>query len=765
MSQVRTLILGLLARGEMYGYQIKKTLESDAYRDWATVPSASLYAQLARMSDEGLIVKSGVEAAQGRPARNVYQITDQGGLVLQDLLRDAWQETALGGVPQDAAASFIDLLPEDELAALLDRRLEHLEDELVRIEHMSRSYQAQPGPGLALDAVWRHLAGRVRIDIEWTLNLKEQLVQGAFRSANNSIVPAPIKALKPRNTPGQAAGAFTFVLHSHLPYCRRAGMWPHGEEWLHEALAETYIPLLMALYDLRDEGIDFRLTIGITPVLTEQLADADIKAHFVTYLDQEIASAEADIPRFGEEGDEHAEYLATFYRDYYRKVHNAFLDRFKSDVIGAFRQLQDEGLIEIICSAATHGYLPLLGRDSSIYGQLRTGIASYMRHFGKAPRAIWLPECAYRPAFVDDDGTVRPGIEEFLSAQGITCFFVETHAIEGGMPVGKAAGETAIGPYGMIKRHYVIPMAESNTSGGTTFSAYWVMGNTNGLVDPPVAAIGRNNRTGQQVWSADWGYPGDQDYREFHQKDPESGLQYWRVTGPRTELGSKDWYHPDWAENKVMSHAKHYASLVHELLVENHEKTGQYGLVASNYDTELFGHWWFEGVTWIREVLRNLAEDDEVDLVTASEYLEINPPEEVMALPESSWGAGGTHWTWDNDDTHWVWEPIHAAETRMERLCAEHPDAIGDERWALDQAARELLLLESSDWPFLITTGQAKEYAIERFESHVVRFNQLADAVEHADIDTSFVEELYELDKVFLNIDYRWFSARQGRVD
>jgi len=561
-------------------------------------------------------------------------------------------------------------------------------------------------------------------------------------------------------------GAFTFVLHSHLPYCRRAGRWPHGEEWLHEASAETYLPLLNALYDLVETGVPARLTLGLTPILVEQLADPLVQEHFGLYVEEKIQAARADKPRFERSGQHHLAYLAGFYGDWYTHILNSFRERFGSDLVGAFRQLQDQGFIEVITCAATHGYLPLLSRDSSIYAQIKTGAASYRRHFGRTPRAIWLPECAYRPAYVSEDGVVRPALEQFLAAQGIGCFFSETHTIEGGRPVGKAAGE-AIGPYGAIRRQYVIPMDENTSSQGSTYRAYYVAGSSQGLTSPPVAVIGRNNRTGMQVWSADSGYPGDGDYREFHKKDHISGMQYWRVTGSGTDLGYKDEYHPDWADYKVQRHADHFAHLIEDLLITHHEETGEYGLIASNYDTELFGHWWFEGIEWIKQVLVRLASSETVELVKASCFLEDHSPQEVMAIPESSWGTGGTHWTWDNPNTHWMWEPIHQAEARMEDLVAQNPSATGDLKIVLDQCAREVLLLQSSDWPFLVTTGQARAYAIERFQGHVDRFSELADLVEGNDIDRAIVRarELWEWDKVFPQIDYLWFAERQGNPD
>ncbi len=593
-----------------------------------------------------------------------------------------------------------------------------------------------------------------------------------------------------------AIGAFTFVLHSHLPYARLAGRWPHGEEWIHEAASETYIPLLQTLYDLKEEGIEFKLTLGITPILAEQLADADVLDHFDDYLDEKIRAAKKDMVLFqaGDEitvdnendplapplskeaadkadristEDSHLHYLASWYKEWFESIKQAFNVRFNRDIIGSFRQLQDEGYIEITTSAATHSYLPLLGHDSSIRGQLHTGVASYERMFGRKPTGIWLPECAYRPAYITEDGTVRPGLEHYLHDYGLKVFFTETHTITGGQPVGVAAGDV-IGPYGAIRRRYVIPAAKTAPqNSASTYEAYYVADTTAGAnaeQHSDVAVIGRNNRSGMQVWSAETGYPGDVDYREFHRKAGSSGLQYWRVTGNKVELGDKDFYHPDWAAYKVDQHAEHFAHLAGDLLRQHHEKTGQFGLISSNYDTELFGHWWYEGVAWLGKVLRHLAQNPDIQLTTATTFIRQHPPTEVLSIPESSWGTGGTHFTWDNPETHWMWEPIHEAEARMETMVDDFPQPTADEEFVLNQTARELLLMQSSDWPFLVTTGQAREYAIQRFSQHLERFEKLALSLENGAPDTVAAAEYWELDKIFPDIDYRWFDAQGDGV-
>jgi 1,4-alpha-glucan branching enzyme len=563
-------------------------------------------------------------------------------------------------------------------------------------------------------------------------------------------------------------GAFTFVLHSHLPYVRENGTWPHGEEWLYEALAETYLPILDVLAGLAEAGIRGGLTIGLTPILCEQLADALVVERAMTYLADRAERGLRDEARFTDaarsgrlaateggigfaragaaiepEAARAFARLAAWYAQRYEGLATALDGRWQRDVVGAFRRFQDDGVIEVATSAATHGYLPLLARDSSIRGQIREGVRSYERFFGRTPRAIWLPECAYRPAVpqgtpleaeradLEGGARMRPGLEAFLEDAGLEVFFVESQMLEGGPATSATRGEL-IGPYGAVKRRRDAPVPRDEPPRpATTYEAYWVR-------DSDVAVMGRNERTGLQVWSGTVGYPGDYVYREFHKKDDVSGLQYWKITGAGVDLGDKALWDPDVAFARVREHAGHYAWLVHELVADQQRRGLERPLVVSAYDTELFGHWWFEGVAWVGEVVRYLAADPAIELTTAGGFVEAHPPTHAVELPEGSWGVGGTHYTWWNDQTAWFWPEIHATELRLEALCARElatvaggTSAANDERVAhLRQAAREALLLEASDWPFLVTTGQAAEYATERFREHRARFELLAGQLE-----------------------------------
>jgi 1,4-alpha-glucan branching enzyme len=544
-----------------------------------------------------------------------------------------------------------------------------------------------------------------------------------------------------------SVGSFVFMLHSHLPYYRKAGMWPFGEESVYECMAETYIPLLNAIADLWDEGIPAKLTIGITPILCEQLADPHLNAGFDKFLGDRIQAAQQDEKRFSPRGEAaNVDYLhlAKFYTGWFEKIRRDYHERWNRDIIAGFRKYQDLGAIEITTSAATHCFSPLLKTDSSLFGQYKAGVESYKRHFGRAPKGFWLPECAYRPQEGD-----RAGLEKWLYELGLQYFFTESFVIEGGQTVEL---RRVFGPYGSVE---YIPVPPRPSTGLNTFEAYW-------LKEYPVAVLGRHEKAGYQVWSADHGYPGDGNYREFHKKDDVSGLHFWKLTSKTTDLGEKQLYSPEAAANRIRENSDHYVGFLQEQLTDHLKKTGKTGLVMVSFDTELFGHWWFEGVSWIKDVIKKLRTYTAVSMRTASEYLEFQPPTQAIEIPQSSWGSGG-HWqVWLNNETEWMWPLINDAEVAMEDIAEANKnksDALTQR--ALKQAARELVLLQSSDWPFLVTTGQAKQYAVERFNQHVERFKKLVEMLRFSKLDEAKIAEYEDIDNPFPTISAADFAHPQ----
>jgi 1,4-alpha-glucan branching enzyme len=517
-----------------------------------------------------------------------------------------------------------------------------------------------------------------------------------------------------RESPGYAS----FVLHTHLPYCRLAGRWPHGEEWIHEALLECYLPLLSSLRRLASEGAgSLGVTINMTPILTEQLADPLIIEHFREYALDRLVRAERDIVRFKRASEQHG--IAAFYRDRFKAAGDLF-EELSGDFAGALRALEDSGHIEIATSAATHAYLPLLKEPEAVEFQVRIGIESHVRHFGRRPRSFWLPECAY-----------YPGIENVLERHGVRVFFVENHLVDQGVVKAGSAFDAVNGQQ---------PTFPSTSPGdsvchGSTFQAYRV-------ADSNVAAIARNSRTGKQVWSADEGYPGHAAYREFHRKDAESGLRYWRVTGPEAGQGEKEFYEPSVASSVIARQAEHFTGIIRDELRTAAGRGFARPIVLSAYDTELFGHWWMEGAQWMEAVLRDLRNDSVANLITAADYVELAAPADRITMPAGSWGNGGDDRTWRNEQTAWTWPEIWARQSRATKLHLDDSDRAR-------QVARELLLLQASDWQFLMTTGQAAEYATQRFRSHCDRFDRLAEAIETGTSTNELTDEYARLDNPF----------------
>ncbi|HLE45381.1 MAG TPA: 1,4-alpha-glucan branching protein domain-containing protein, partial [Thermoplasmata archaeon] len=503
--------------------------------------------------------------------------------------------------------------------------------------------------------------------------------------------------------PRSPAGHVVLVLHTHLPWVLGHGRWPHGQDWLHEAAAECYLPILRALDRIVADGGSPRITIGLTPVLCEMLASPRFREDFVAYLDSRRALADRDREEFDAIGNRDAANLASSWVEFYTEVARDFSETYRGDLLGAFRRLQDAGHVELITSAATHGYLPLLGRDASVEAQVRAGVASYRRHFGRAPRGLWLPECAYRPGgpWARPVGPPRawdrPGLEEPVARHGLRFFFVDTHLVAGGTPAGT---------YG--------DRFEDSRSAGSRPATGLSPNEAHALVVRStrrrVAVLARDPKSSVQVWSADYGYPGDGAYLEFHRRKGKGGLRYWRVTSRALPLDDKAPYDPKAADERVRAHAGHFVATVRETLAAHFRSTGRPGVVVAPFDTELFGHWWFEGARWLEAVLRGL--DGEVSAATASESVLRSPPSSVVTLPEGSWGQGGHHWVWMNDGTRWVWEIVYRSEDAFLDLLREaRRKRSGLVKRVLRQLARELLLLESSDWPFLITTVSARDYA------------------------------------------------------
>lgn len=579
------------------------------------------------------------------------------------------------------------------------------------------------------------------------------------------------------------AGFLTFTLHAHLPYVVNHGTWPHGMEWLHEAAAETYLPLLRVLKNLEHDKIRFNCNLNLSPILLEQLAHPVFIAEFPRYLTRKVVAAREDEAYFIQSGENHLAETARFWHRFFAQTLEDF-NSFGGNIINGFRHFNDVGLIDIITCGATHGYMPLLGTDESVRAQIRIAVDTHIRHIGKHPKGIWTPECGYRPSGFWDypvanaDGSPaapgfdRIGVEQALSESDIDFFFVDTHLVEESQRIPS--------PYELLNCSFP---RDARTEQMThkphrsLYQPYYVEGPYGSAEAKchPTTVFPRDPRTGVQVWSGDAGYPGDGIYLDFHKKRWPGGHRYWRVTGARTDMGDKQLYYPQLAAERTKAHAAHFVHLVHEALHSGMNDTVP-PILSAPFDAELFGHWWFEGAQWLEAVARNLHDyNSGIELISCAEYLERYPRAGFIAMHEGSWGAGGVNDVWMNPDTSWTYTHIYPAELYTREVCTAgkwRQTAPGTR--IIKQLCRELLLLEASDWQFLITTGAARDYAEIRFLTHNDQFNELkaiwqsfeSTGTLNATQETRLAE-IESRDSVFADIDPGLWAlgAKQSRTE
>jgi 1,4-alpha-glucan branching enzyme len=551
-------------------------------------------------------------------------------------------------------------------------------------------------------------------------------------------------------------GSFCLVLHGHIPYVLRHGIWPHGEDWLYEAAAETYLPLISVIDECRYLNGLPRVTVGLMPILLEQLAHDDFRRGFERYLDDRVERAVSDRMDFERRGESHLAELAARWEQFYLDRASQFgeMDR---NIPGAFRQRAAEGQVQILTSAATHSYIPLLLEDSSICAQVRAGMSSSRRILGFDPKGMWLPEGAYRPggrwkpAVAWDCADSRVGIERLIANEGITHFFVENHVMENGR---NSSGRDVQGSPAARSVHEPVFVDGDHLDGAR------------------IAAFARDAHICKQVWCGYVGYPADGVYLEFHKRQGQRrGLRYWKVTDRKSGLGEKAPYCPDDVPGKLHEHVQHFCREVKRRLYEHYQRSGRPGAVVACFDAELFGHWWFEGPRFLRDVMLTLNAEPDVELCTVEEYLQTYPPETTVALPEGSWGEGGDHRVWANANVSWIWQQEYRCESLFGKLTYHLPWRQNRElREILQKAGRELLLLQASDWPFVISRDQATDYGIKRFVLHCARFERLADIAERLADDPEYLRKLSEIEKfelrdaeihdvVFADIDLNWWNT------
>jgi 1,4-alpha-glucan branching enzyme len=521
-------------------------------------------------------------------------------------------------------------------------------------------------------------------------------------------------------------GHVSLILHAHLPFVRHPEHDFHLEEtWFFEAMHETYLPLIEVGRRLERDDVPGTLTISLSPPLMAMMEDELLVSRFCRHLEHLVSLAERETSRRRTGSDRHR--LAQFYLDRFRRQRELFVETLDRDVIGAFAELERAGRFELMTCAGTHGLLPLMRTEASRRAHVRAARRAFERRFDHAPRGMWLPECAY-----------EPGLDARLAEEKVDFSILESHGIE-------------------------------------RASSAPVRGNASPLIsEHGVAFFGRDTRASTQVWNADTGYPGDPHYREFYRdlgweldvdqlaplpipKDDryDTGLKYHRVTGD-VALDDKALYDPDRAAERIETHARDF---VRERLqhVQSLSADVEPALphLTCPYDAELFGHWWFEGPRFLEAVFREAADVEELTLTSPLDHLESTNPFQQAEPATSTWGKGGGFAVWLDETNAWLYRHLHNAERavvdRADALVAEDGRREGEQyrERALEQAARELMMAQASDWAFILYHETSTEYALDRTREHLGAVHDLLEATEADDVESGCLESREERHPLF----------------
>lgn len=457
-------------------------------------------------------------------------------------------------------------------------------------------------------------------------------------------------------------GTFCLVLHSHLPWLAHHGRWPVGEEWLHQAWAQCYAPLLEMLQSLGERGHRDLLTIGVTPVLAAQLDDPYCLSEQHRWLadwqlraDDLSGRSEEALRRLGGYESRHA-----------RRALRRFESSWRAGGSPLWRALAEDGVVELLGGPATHPVLPLV-REPVADLALGAGLDDHTRRLGTRPPGIWLPECAY-----------QPGLEGVLARHDVSHLMLD----------------------GPTLRHV-----------GADTGRVW------SLADSGVAVVGRDLDVTYRVWSPRRGYPGGRWYRDFHAYHHESGFKLFRVTGSTVPSEHKAPYEPDRASAALARDVDDFVGVVRRRLEQVAAQDGRPGLVVAAYDTELFGHWWHEGIDWLAAVLTALPEAG-IEVATLSTAIEAMPPL-TSAYPErGSWGLGKDLAVWEGPDVRTMLDGQTWAQDALLKAAHERGSGPGRDAW-LDELAEAVLLASASDWPFMVSHRSSADYARTRLDGHL----------------------------------------------
>lgn len=519
-------------------------------------------------------------------------------------------------------------------------------------------------------------------------------------------------------------GHILLVLSAHKPYLKRAETpVSEAEREFLDAMTGCYLPLLEMLDRLAADKVPTRLTLSLSPTLVAMMEDGDMMDRLAGHLDSLVRLTRSQLERNRED-----ETLAGTIAWYEARTSRlaALLKSHDSRPARGFRRHLEEGRVDLLTSALTHAYLPLLtGQPEFLRAQIVGARQCHESFFGIAPQGFWLPECGYSPE-----------LNAVLVEAGFRYTFVDAIALM---------------------------LARPRTPFGTAEPVYTPEG---------LAVFGRHRDTETDIASTPSAYQNDPVYRDpardigFDEsldalapflppngERVETGLKYYARGGPGR---SREVYQPGWGEDRAAQHAADFLKQRQARLESLAAQTGREPVIVGLYEAERFGLGWHEGISWIEQLCRKAAENrNGLRMSTAADCLAAQPELAMSSPAAGSWGLRGFHETWVNDSNADMQPHMDRAMTRLEAICRTHPHPGKIEERALNQAVRELMLALASDWSSRRNDAVNAGAAASAWSRHLRAALGLMDEIENGRYDTNLISALETAHPCFPGLSYR----------
>lgn len=523
------------------------------------------------------------------------------------------------------------------------------------------------------------------------------------------------------------------ILHAHLPYVRHLE-YPKflEEDWLFEALHETYIPLLRVLEELEENNKRFKLTICFSPTFTTMCLDQPLQERFVNYLTSRIELGEKEVLRTQRECPEAYKSALMYLKA--AKENLQYYEDCGRNILARYASLSKKGCIELVATAATNAYLPLYRNyETAIRAQIDLGVMSHVKVFGEQPKGFWLPECGY-----------YPGVEDILEEYGIKWIQLPSQSV-------------------ITAKNKLIRADHAPTLVG----------------DSTIHSFVRDWSLTNLVWSDAYGYPCDSDYREFYRDIgydlPMSyiqpyihddirvftGYKYWAITSKSAV--NKRFYDAQKANTKVLLHSNNFLYHIRRRGLSLAAETNEIPTYTICFDADLFGHRWFEGIDFIKNILLSDTKETGINFTTPSECLNYTIESERGYFNECSWGHGGFSDVWLDGSNAWIYRHTHKAIERMQELAFRFPNQSSLKARFLNQAAREVVLAMASDWPYILYDKTSVGYAEKRLRNHLGSFNVVYSNMCKNAVNTEWLIKAEKRNAIFPDIDYNIFLPKSTK--